>query len=226
MKWSIICVTLPGIAHVLKKNIIIFHVGNDLKDPISIVRPDLITGGEADNEVPLLAVYDGVHYESVYPASKTDQYLTKVLIVNYPEFKGDNFKTFFKEIVFVGQNFGVDDYEKKSKDSGAKSKQEMNAEKMSDPVECASNTKDVSRFLSKKDSTAKEPSGKVNISGVNSVDNINTVDTGKTKFVTKCKKSCKCCIENNIDLFPKDKEEDLEKKNIAEEKELQFTKVN
>ena len=48
MKRSIICVTLPGIAHVLKKNIIIFHVGNDVKDPISIVRPDLITGGEAD----------------------------------------------------------------------------------------------------------------------------------------------------------------------------------
>ena len=210
MKWSIICVTLPGIAHVLKKNIIIFHVGNDVKDPISIVRPDLITGGEADNEVPLLAVYDGVHYESVYPASKTDQYLTKLFIVNYPEFKGDNFKTFVKETVFV-----VDDYEKKSK-------QEMNAEKMSDPVECASNTKDVSRILSNKDSTAKDPSGKVIISGVNSVDNINT----NTKFVTKCKKSCKCCIENNIDLFPKDKEEDQEKKNIAEEKDLQFTKVN
>ena len=222
MKRSIICVTLPGIANVLKKNIIIFHVGNDVKDPISIVRPDLITGGEADNEVPLLAVYDGVHYESVYPASKTDQYLTKVFIVKYPEFKGDNFKTFFKETVLVGQNFSMDDYEKKSKDSGTKNKQEMNAEKMSDPVECASNTKDVSRFLSKKDSTAKEPSGKVIISGVNSVDNINT----NTKFVTKCKKSCKCCIENNIDLFPKDKEDDQEKKTIAEEKDLQFTKVN
>ena len=75
-----------------------------MKDPISIVRPDIITGIEADNEVPLLAVYDGVHYESVYPASETDQYLTRVFVVKYPRFKGDCFKTFVKETVFVGQN--------------------------------------------------------------------------------------------------------------------------
>ena len=190
----------------MKKNIIVFHVGTDVKDPINIVRPDIITGVEADNEVPLLAVYDGVHYESVYPASEMDQYLTRVFVVKYPGFKGDCFKTFIKETVFVGQklkdeekkSFAVDDYEKKRNDTGTKSRQEINTKKMIKSIDCVNCTKAESMLLIKKESTGKETSGKMKNFGLT----CNEENINKTQ----------CCSQNEIDSFQKGKEEGQDKK--------------
>ena len=83
----------------MKKAALIFNINQHAKDPIIVIKPDIIPGGISDNEYPLLAFYDGVHYESVYPISYNDRELTKMVVAEFPEYKGDNFKNYFKELI-------------------------------------------------------------------------------------------------------------------------------
>ena len=52
----------------LKKNAVIFKVGYDVTDPIVVIQQKLFTNEEPDSCVPLLGIYDGTHYQSVFPA--------------------------------------------------------------------------------------------------------------------------------------------------------------
>lgn len=83
----------------MKKAALIFNINQHAKDPIIVIKPDIIPGGISDNEYPLLAFYDGVHYESVYPISYNDRELTKMVVAEFSEYKGDNFKNYFKELI-------------------------------------------------------------------------------------------------------------------------------
>ena len=58
----------------------IFNIGKNAGEPITLIRPDVVPGGKADCEYPILAIYDGVHYESVYPASWRDREITKIIV--------------------------------------------------------------------------------------------------------------------------------------------------
>ena len=80
----------------LKKNAVIFKVGYDVKDPIVVIQQKMFTNEEPDSSVPLLGIYDGTHYQSVFPASKKDEKLTEDIVKYFPEFHGD-FKAFFKD---------------------------------------------------------------------------------------------------------------------------------
>ena len=80
----------------LKKNAVIFKVGYDVKDPIVVIQQKMFTNEEPDSSVPLLGIYDGTHYQSVFPASKKDEKLTEDIVKYFPEFQGD-FKAFFKK---------------------------------------------------------------------------------------------------------------------------------
>ena len=80
----------------LKKNAVIFKVGYDVKDPIVVIQQKMFTNEEPDSSVPLLGIYDGTHYQSVFPASKKDEKLTEDIVKYFPEFQGD-FKAFFKD---------------------------------------------------------------------------------------------------------------------------------
>jgi hypothetical protein len=54
----------------LKKNAVIFQVGNDIKDPIVVIQQQMFSNEEPDSCIPLVAIYNGTHYQSVFPASK------------------------------------------------------------------------------------------------------------------------------------------------------------
>ena len=90
----------------LKKNAVIFKVGNDVKDqdPIVVIEQKIYTNEEPDSCVPLLGIYDGTHYQSVFPASKKDEELTVQIVKYFPEFQGD-FKAFFKDK--ITQKYGL-----------------------------------------------------------------------------------------------------------------------
>ena len=77
----------------LKKNALIFQVGNDIKDPIVVIEQKHFTKQEPDSCVPLLGIYDGTHYQSVIPASKEDEQITVDIVKYFPNFQG-NFKSF------------------------------------------------------------------------------------------------------------------------------------
>ena len=77
----------------LKKNAVIFQVGNNAKDPIIVIEQKYFTNQEPDSSVPLLGIYNGHHYQSVLPASKEDEELTVDIVNYFPSFQG-NFKTF------------------------------------------------------------------------------------------------------------------------------------
>ena len=80
----------------LKKNAVIFKVGNNIEDPIVVIQQKIFTHEEPDSCVPILGIYDGTHYQSVFPASKKDEELTEDIVKYFPEFQG-NFKAFFKD---------------------------------------------------------------------------------------------------------------------------------
>ena len=80
----------------LKKNALIFQVGNDIKDPIVVIEQKYFTKQEPDSSIPLLGIYDGTHYQSVIPASKEDEQLTVDIVKYFPKFQG-NFKSFFAQ---------------------------------------------------------------------------------------------------------------------------------
>ena len=80
----------------LKKNAVIFQVGNDIKDPIVVIQQQMFSNEEPDSCIPLVGIYNGTHYQSVFPASKKDEQLTVDIVKYFPEFQG-NFKDFCKE---------------------------------------------------------------------------------------------------------------------------------
>ena len=77
----------------LKKNAVIFQVGNNTKDPIMVIEQKAFTKQEPDSSVPLLGIYNGYHFQSVLPASKADEELTEEIVKYFPSFQG-NFKSF------------------------------------------------------------------------------------------------------------------------------------
>ena len=77
----------------LKKNAVIFQVGNNTKDPIMVIEQKAFTKQEPDSSVPLLGIYNGYHFQSVLPASKKDEELTVEIVKYFPSFQG-NFKSF------------------------------------------------------------------------------------------------------------------------------------
>ena len=56
----------------------------------------MFSNEEPDSCIPLVAIYNGTHYQSVFPASKKDEQLTVDIVKYFPEFQG-NFKDFCKE---------------------------------------------------------------------------------------------------------------------------------
>ena len=61
----------PGIAHCIKKNLIIFNTSPGAHCPIYVV-PATLFGGFADTDVPVCLAYNLVHYESLIPCSDAD----------------------------------------------------------------------------------------------------------------------------------------------------------
>ena len=81
--------------YALEKNALIFHVEYDL---ITMVSPDVVDGGQADNAYPLLIVYKGDHYESVYPSSCWDRELTKAFVKEKTKYTGEDFQAHFEKV--------------------------------------------------------------------------------------------------------------------------------
>ena len=79
----------------LKKNCLIFNVSQNAKNPFLVINQKDITGEDSDSMVPLLGVYDGSHYESLYPATEKDEELTVELVKHFPDFRG-NFKEYMQ----------------------------------------------------------------------------------------------------------------------------------
>ena len=79
----------------LKKNCLIFNVSQNAKNPFLVINQKDITGEDSDSMVPLLGVYDGSHYESLYPATEKDEELTVEFVKHFPDFRG-NFKEYMQ----------------------------------------------------------------------------------------------------------------------------------
>ena len=81
----------------LRKNCLIFNVSQDAQNPIMIINQKDFTGEDSDSMVPLIGVYNGTHYESLYPATEKDEELSVEFVKHFPGFQG-NFKNFIKGI--------------------------------------------------------------------------------------------------------------------------------
>ena len=71
---------LPALSHALSVDFLMFNVNRRVggNGPILLSQADC-WGGESTNKPPLLLAYDGVHHETLLPASKADEELTKAL---------------------------------------------------------------------------------------------------------------------------------------------------
>ena len=100
----------------------IFNIDKNAGEPITLIRPDVIPGGKADCEYPILAIYDGVHYQSVYPASWRDREITKIIVHKMIENNGcsEGLKTAIEE--------KIKDFEKEGK-SETRSEEELTPKK-------------------------------------------------------------------------------------------------
>lgn len=102
----------------LKKNAVIFQVDNNAKDPIIVIEQKYFTKEEPDSTIPLLAIYNGHHFQSVIPASNADEELTVEIVKYFVNFQG-NFKSFLADranqqkkrkalvTTIVGENSGI-----------------------------------------------------------------------------------------------------------------------
>ena len=61
----------PGIAHCIKKNLLIFNTSHEAFCPVYVV-PASIFGGSSDTDVPICLAYNQSHYESLIPFSHED----------------------------------------------------------------------------------------------------------------------------------------------------------
>ena len=70
---------LPGIAHCVKKDIIIFNTSAMAHSPIYVVEASKLCGLPANNEIPICLAYDQTHYEALTPDTNDDIIKTFVL---------------------------------------------------------------------------------------------------------------------------------------------------
>ena len=86
----------PGIAHCIKKNLLIFNTSPEAFCPVYVV-PASMFGGSPDTDVPICLAYNQSHYESLIPCSHEDiektVSLSKQVTLNF--FYQRIFKPFF-----------------------------------------------------------------------------------------------------------------------------------
>ena len=63
---------LPGIAHCVKKDIVIFNASHLAHSPVYVVEASMLAGLPANNEVPICLAYDQTHYETLVPDGEED----------------------------------------------------------------------------------------------------------------------------------------------------------
>ena len=68
---------LPGIAHCVKKDIIIFNTSHLAHSPVYVVEASMLSGCPANNETPICLAYDQTHYEALVPDDEED--LVKII---------------------------------------------------------------------------------------------------------------------------------------------------
>ena len=72
---------LPAIAVGIHKLILVFNTNiNSPHDPISVISP-VNFGGYLDSEIPIILVYNLVHFESMHPSFEKDQVASTELIL-------------------------------------------------------------------------------------------------------------------------------------------------
>ena len=84
----------------MEKNAILICINEENpENKIKIIQPDVVQGGKANIEYPIVVIYDGTHYSSVYPATLKDKELTKKLMNELTNFVGSNFQEHFKQVI-------------------------------------------------------------------------------------------------------------------------------
>lgn len=63
---------LPGIAHCIKKDIVIFNTSPNAHCPVYVVEASKLCGTQVDNEIPICLAYDQSHYEAMVPDTFED----------------------------------------------------------------------------------------------------------------------------------------------------------
>ena len=88
---------LPGVAHCVKKDVLIFNTSSLAHSPVFVVKSSTLCGQIADTEIPICLAYNQVHYESLIPKTQDDVQKTielKQQILN------SNYTKTFQEIPF------------------------------------------------------------------------------------------------------------------------------
>ena len=67
---------IPGIAHCIKKDIIIFNTSLSAHSPIYVIEASHLCGQKADTDVPICLAYDQSHYEAMVPNNVEDELKT------------------------------------------------------------------------------------------------------------------------------------------------------
>ena len=76
---------VPGIALVVRKNLLIYRTNTQHGDsPILVVSPTEL-GGVADTPIPIILCYTGFHFEGLVPSTATDVEKTVLLVQAYEE---------------------------------------------------------------------------------------------------------------------------------------------
>ena len=63
---------LPGIAHCVRKDIVIFNTSANAHCPVYVVEASLLCGSAVNNEIPICLAYDQSHYEPLVPDTHED----------------------------------------------------------------------------------------------------------------------------------------------------------
>ena len=77
---------LPGIAHCIKKDVLIFNTSPRAHSPIYIIRSSDLANHGNNTEVPICLAYDQVHYEPLVP--DTDEDVQKTIQLKQTWFQG------------------------------------------------------------------------------------------------------------------------------------------
>ena len=86
---------LPGVAHCVKKDVLIFNTSTSAHSPVYVIQSSSLCGQEADTEVPVCLGYNQVHYESLIPNRQED--IEKTVELKNQVING-NYKKTFAEI--------------------------------------------------------------------------------------------------------------------------------
>ena len=81
----------PGIAHCVRKNLLIFNTSPRAHCPIYVVTATMF-GGNTDSEVPICLAYNNSHYESLIPCSDKD--IEKTVLLSRQVSKPQNLQKF------------------------------------------------------------------------------------------------------------------------------------